>query len=88
MLKTVVQNCQIMKLVDNQIEDKKGGEPIKYKTCIFFNDMDSYTMSVEKSVVGKIKAGTFGSLTIGWDVEKRNGFSKYKPKIYDFNEMK
>ena len=88
MLKSIVNGCVIMKVVDNKIESKTGGEPIQYKTCCFFHDMDSYTMTIDKSAAAKLKAGIQGNLVIGWDCEKRNGFSKYKPKIYDFNEMK
>lgn len=88
MLKSWVDNVQVMKVIDNKIDSKNGGDPIVYKTVCFFTDMESYTITIDKAAIPKVKDGMYGRVLIGWDMEKKNGFAKYKPKIYDFNEIK
>lgn len=88
MLKTWVDNVQVMHVADNKFEQKNGGDPIVFKTCCFYTDMQTYTMTIDKPCVPKIKDGMNGRILLGWDTETKNGFTKYKPKIYDFNEIK
>ena len=88
MLKSWVDNVEVRKLIDNKIDSKTGGEPIVYKSLWFLHDMGSYTITVDKAAVPKIKEGAFGRLLIGWELEEKNRSKKYKPKIYDFNEIK
>lgn len=87
MLKTWVENVIIMKVIDNKMESKSG-DIIPYKTVCFFTEMDSYTITLDKSVWTKIKDGMTGKILIGWETEKVHGITKYKPRIYDFNEIK